>query len=68
MSKSNKRMCLDVALKRGAECNTDHQFMCGKIRLSGGCHRRKEMAGSDGGGKYDISKLVNDERAEYESS
>ena len=60
-------MCLDVAVKRGAECNADHQFVCVKIRLAGGCYRRKAMAGSDGR-RYDASKLVSDGRAEYGSN
>ena len=68
MSQSDRRICLDVAVKRGAECNTDHQFMCMKIRLADGSHRRKEMAGGDDEGKYDISKLVSDDRAEDESN
>ena len=45
----------------------DHQFMCMKIRLAGGYHRRKEVAGSDGR-RYDASKLVSDSRAEDESN
>ena len=28
MSQSDRRMCLDLAVKRGAECNTDHQCVC----------------------------------------
>ena len=28
MSQSDRRMSLDIAVKRGAECNTDHQFVC----------------------------------------
>ena len=38
-----------------------------KIRLAGGYHRRKEMAGSDGR-MYDVSKLVSDGRAEDEGN
>ena len=60
MSQSDRRMCLDVA----ATLTTS---LCVKIRLAGGCHRRKEMAGSDGR-RYDVSKLVSDGRAEDESN
>ena len=27
-AKKDRRWCLNVAVKRGAECNTDHQFIC----------------------------------------
>ena len=37
-----------------------------KIRLADGCHRRKEIAGSDGR-RYDVSKLVSDGTAKDES-
>ena len=67
MSQSDRRMCLDVAVKRGAECSTDHQLVCVKIRLAGGCHRRKKMAGSDGK-RYSMSKLVSDGRTEDENN
>ena len=50
MSQSDRRICLDVAVKRGAECNRDHKFVCVKIRLAGGYYRRKEMVGSVGEG------------------
>ena len=48
MSQSDRRTCLDITVKRGAECNTDHQFVCVKIRLAGGWHRRKEVAAVTG--------------------
>ena len=67
MSQSDRRMYLDVAVKRETECNTNHQFVCMKIRFAGGCHRRKEMVYSDGI-RYDVFKLVSGSRAEEESN
>ena len=28
MNQHDRRMCLNVTVKRGAECSTDHQFLC----------------------------------------
>ena len=52
----DKKICLDVALKRGAECNTDHQFVCARIRMAECGYRRK--ASVNGKGRHDVSKLV----------
>ena len=61
MSLSDRRMCLDIAVKREAECNTYNQFVCVKIRLAGGYCRRMEMAGSDER-RHNASKLVSEGR------
>lgn len=29
---NRKRMCLDVSVKRGAECNTDRQLLCATVK------------------------------------
>ena len=39
----DRKICLDVAVKRGAEYNTDHQFVCARIRMAGCGHRRRHL-------------------------
>ena len=29
----DRRMCVDASVRRGAECNTDHQILCATLRL-----------------------------------
>ena len=53
----DRRMCLDVAVKRGAECNTDHQFVCARIRMAG-CNYRRKVSVSGKRNRYDVSKLA----------
>ena len=43
-------------MKRGAECNTDHQLLCVKIKMSVPCHHGKVP--SNRGKRFDVSKLV----------
>ena len=33
MRQGDRRFCLDVAVRRGAICNTDHHLVCARIRL-----------------------------------
>lgn len=33
MRQRDRKLCVDAAVKRGAECNTDHQFMCAELRM-----------------------------------
>ena len=33
MRQRDRGLCLDVAARRGAECNTDHHLVCMKLRL-----------------------------------
>ena len=54
MRQKDKKCCLDVAVKRGAECNTDNQFLCAKLRMAWKCPRtksRKEVR------RFDVSGL-----------
>ena len=41
MRQKDRRMCLDVTVKRGAECITDHQLLCTKLRLNKITHKKK---------------------------
>ena len=34
MRQKDRRICLDVTVKRGAECNTDHQLLCATVRMA----------------------------------
>jgi len=49
-------MCLDVSVKRGAECNTDHHLLCARLRLCVGRLGRKVKARS--GTRFDVSEIV----------
>ena len=33
MRQKDRNVCLDVSVKRGAECNTDHHFLCATVRI-----------------------------------
>ena len=61
MRQRDRRRCLDVAVKRGAECNTDHQLLCVKIRMSMPCRHGKAPASR--GKRFDVSKLARKERS-----
>ena len=32
MRQKDRKLCVDVAVERGAECNTDHQFLCAEAQ------------------------------------
>ena len=49
-------MCSDVTVKRGAECNTDHQFLNASVRIT--WRSLKKRAGMNEGKGYDVSGLV----------
>lgn len=56
MRQKDKRICLDVTVKRGAECNTDHQLLCASVCLvwhNCGQTRKKQSKS-----RYDASKLM----------
>ena len=60
MCQRDGRRCLDVAAKGGAECNTDHQLLCVKVRLLVPCRYGK--APSSKGKRFDVSKQAENER------
>ena len=62
MHQGDRRRCLDIAVKRGAECNTDHQLLYVKVRMSVPCRHGK--APSNRGVRFDVSKLTKHERNE----
>ena len=56
MRQRDRKCCVDVEVKRGAECNTDHQLICGKVRMKGSSLRPRQR--SDGHRlHYDVTKL-----------
>ena len=56
MRQKDKRICLDVTVKRGAECNTDHQLLCATVRMAWHCRGQREK--QQRRGRYDVSKLL----------
>ena len=51
------KKCLDVSVKRGAECNTDHQLLCIKLRVKGkGGHHHRPTRSS--GEKFAVEHLI----------
>ena len=56
MRQKDRRRCLDVVVKRGAECNTDHQLLSVKIKMRGSpFHQGRPPRKSR---RYDVSKLT----------
>ena len=49
-------------MKRGAECNMDHQLLCMKIKMLGTCHRR--MVRTIMTRRFDVAKLARNGRPE----
>ena len=52
MRQKDRKLCVDASVKRGAECNTDHQFLCAKLRMPWKRVARKETR------RFDVSRLV----------
>ena len=59
MRQKDRRWYLDVAVKRGAECNTDHQFLCVRLRMARKVYHQR-MPGTRMR-RFDVSKLVRSE-------
>ena len=47
---------VSLGVKRGAECNTDNQFLCATVRMAWRCLGKKAVM--NGGKRYDMSSLV----------
>ena len=56
MRECDRKMCSDVTVKRGAKCNTDHQFLHASVRMA--WRGLKKIAGMNEGKRYDVSGLV----------
>ena len=52
----DRRMCVDVSVKRGAECNTDHQMLCATLRLKR--ENYHTPVPSTENRRYDVSSLA----------
>ena len=50
---------MDVPVKRGAECNMDHQLVCAKLRLKGPFMHGKEHA-EEKEKRFDVTQLIGD--------
>lgn len=54
MRQEDRKLSIDVSVKRGAECNTDHQFLCATLRRTWKCPKRKPQKE---GNRFDVSEL-----------
>ena len=53
----NRGICVDVAVKRGAVCNTDHHLVCAMLRLRGIRYgRRRGSRAKDK--RFDVEKMA----------
>ena len=59
MNQRHRRYCVDVSVKRGAFCNTDHNFVCTRLRFVRKCyHGMSEFEKRSPRVKhYDVGKL-----------
>ena len=55
MRQRDRGRCLDVAVRRGAECNTDHQLLCVKIKMRRSHHYQKKAPKQQ---KFNVSLLA----------
>ena len=57
MRQKDRKMCLDVAVMRGAECHTDHQLLCVRVRVPGKGLKHKTPAKAKQK-RFDVAKLA----------
>ena len=57
MRQKNRHMCLDVAAKRGAICNTDHHLVCVKLRLQRSARHGKRGSG-ERNRRFNVEKMA----------
>ena len=55
MRQSDRKLCVYAAVRREAECNTDHQFLCAKIKLNWRCSKPKTK---QKGARFDVTRLA----------
>ena len=63
MRQRDRRRCLDVAVKRGAECHTDHQLLCVKMRMSRKVYHRRITATR--ARRFNVSRLARGENEDH---
>ena len=56
MRECDRRMYSDITVRRGAKCNTDHEFLCASVKMA--WRGLKKRAGINEGKRYDVSGLV----------
>ena len=57
MRQRDRRRCLDATVVRGAECNTDHQLLCVRVKVLRQSYQRKPVVRRK---RFDVSKLTKD--------
>ena len=59
MRQRDRKRCLDACVKRGVECNTHHQLLCIKIKVTGkgGYHHLRAKK------RFDVSRLTGRDEA-----
>ena len=66
MHQKDRGRYLDATVKRGVECNTDHQLLCVKVKMGRKhYHHRKSSTKQR---KFDVSKLVKSKSGDCELS
>ena len=63
MKQRDRRRCLDVAVKRGAVCNTDHHLVVVKVKVWRDRQRYRAVSGARGTKirRYDVEKFLSKE-------